>query len=646
MARGALFAIVTYLLAFAVLAYVLAGEQRLSDAQLVGQAAAFLLATLGLNLLVGNAGMHSFGQGAFFGIGAYTFMYSQLAWHAPTLVSFVLAVALPGLLGVLTAAATARMRGPQLAMVTLILAVVVQRAFAEAKMLGQFGGYPSVSKHGTSLLKAPSLFGITLEPPLFGGVVPTALIFTVLLAATCLIGYRRLSTSPWGRSLATLKESDLLAAHLGINVLLRKVSLLALTSGLAGLGGACYALVFAHLQPESFTLMLGVNMIIMVILGGSGTVLGPVLGTVIIVYLQTSSTIETLVELQNRLVGEKWYLSAQGLIALIMLVVIFVLPMGIVGSLSGRLGRLDRRGLLRAVPSTGGPRQTAAAPAAAPTAAPVAAPAAAPAGAPATGVQLAVEGISRSFGGVRAARDVSFTVEGGAILALVGPNGAGKSTVVNVVSGVYPPDEGRVVLAGADVSRIPAYRRSRTGLARTFQRPLLAPELTVAGNVATGCASTSRMSWISAMLPSRLTGHSAAADRARVSAALELVGLADMAERRTDELSYGQLRMTELARAVVSGPRVLLLDEPAAGLNETETAELAALLRRLCDDGLAIVLVEHHMDLVRDVADEVLCLIEGAPLLTGTPDQVLGDPRVAAAYLGDAEPARQGADDA
>lgn len=592
------------------------GAEQLSNAQLVGQIAAMLIATLGLNLLVGNAGMHSFGQGAFFGIGAYTFMYTQQEWNWPALMSFVAAVAVPAVFGGAVAIATTRMRGPQLAMVTLILAVVVQRFLSEATALGQFGGYPNVAKHESTLLDPPSLFGLKLEAPLFGDVVPTALILTVVLAVVSLLVCRRLMASAWGRSLSTIKESELLAAHLGVNVYLRKIALLAFTSAMAGLGGACYALIFAHLQPETFTLMLGVNMIVMVILGGAGTVLGPVVGTAVVVYLQTSSTIGAVVDAQTRYLSDAWFLSAQGLIALIMLLTLFLLPAGIVGSLADLVKRRFPRHRTRR--STAEPPPEPAAAVREPRTSP-------------DGHLLSMVDASLSFGGVRAVNGVSLTVDPGQILALIGPNGAGKSTVVNLISGVYRGDAGRIEYRGQDISSSRSHERARAGIGRTFQTPIVSPDLTVYDNVRSGAPEI----WsekLGAALFSRGRGGPTSSER--VGWALDAVGLAPLVDLTPEELSYGQRRALELARALASGPSVLILDEPAAGLNESETAELSDLLRRLAADGLAIILVEHHMDLVREVADHALCLIEGTPLVEGTPAAVLADPRVAAAYLG------------
>ncbi|MCR1786663.1 branched-chain amino acid ABC transporter ATP-binding protein/permease [Nocardioides carbamazepini] len=591
---------------------------RLSNSQQIGQICAFLVASVGLNLLVGRTGMHSFAQGAFLAIGAYTFVWTQLTWDAPFLVGMLLAALVPALAGVVIAVATTRMRGPQLAMVTLITAVVVYKVLAEWKPFGQFGGYPNTAAHGSSLIEPPSLFGWELQPPLFGGTPATALVPVIVIAALSLLLYRRVAGTGWGLSLSVIKQSELLAAHLGVNVYLRKVAVVSFAAGLAGLGGACYALVFAHLQPESFALMLGVNLIVMVILGGAGTVLGPVIGTAVIVYLQTAPSVAAFVRWENDTISDRWYLSAQGLIAFMMIAVLFAMPAGIVGSAQRLLRR--RRPRRAAIAPWHGGEPAAHLVAVAHTSG--------------ESAELVVTDVGLAFGGVRAVDGVSITVAPGSIVAVIGPNGAGKSSVVNLISGVYAGQGGSMHLGGTPLRGLPAYRRARLGIARTFQTPILSPELTVVDNVLVGSEQTASMSCAGAVSATRAARRARERDLRDVAAALELVGLTEEAGRTADELSYGQQRLVELARALVSRPRLLVLDEPAAGLNPTEIAALALILERLRDQGLSVLLVEHHMDLVRRIADHVVCMIDGRVAAAADAHTVLSDPLVVSAYLG------------
>jgi branched-chain amino acid transport system ATP-binding protein len=230
--------------------------------------------------------------------------------------------------------------------------------------------------------------------------------------------------------------------------------------------------------------------------------------------------------------------------------------------------------------------------------------------------------VSVVYGGVTALDHVSMVADAGVIHGLIGPNGAGKSTLFNVASGLVRPRSGQVLLDGTDITRLGPHRRARLRMARTFQQLELFGVLSVHDNVLT--AAEIRRGW----------SHDHSDPEHETRLALERTGLTDLAQERADRLSTGVARLLEVARALVTKPRILLLDEPAAGLNEQETRTLGALLRELAAEGLGIVLVEHDMDLVMQVCSMVTVLNLGQVLLTGTPDQVRNDPAVLAAYLG------------
>jgi branched-chain amino acid transport system ATP-binding protein len=238
---------------------------------------------------------------------------------------------------------------------------------------------------------------------------------------------------------------------------------------------------------------------------------------------------------------------------------------------------------------------------------------------------LEASGVSVRFGGTKALDDVSVTVEPGAVLGLIGPNGAGKTTLFNVVTGLLNPGHGRVVLHGQDVTGLPPARRARLGLARTFQRLELFTSLTVRDNIRV--AGDIRNAW------GRRRHINIRAEMDRV---IELTGLGDIADRDVSDIPTGRARVVEVARALMSQPSVLLLDEPAAGQTEQETEGFGHLLRELATEGLAVCLVEHDMSLVMRVSDVVPVLDYGETLARGTPDEVSQDPAVIAAYLGSA----------
>jgi len=242
-----------------------------------------------------------------------------------------------------------------------------------------------------------------------------------------------------------------------------------------------------------------------------------------------------------------------------------------------------------------------------------------------TVAHLEARGVSVRFGGKAALDDTTVVAESGSITGLIGPNGAGKTTLFNVICGLLTPDAGRVLLDGDDVTGKPPHKRARHGLARTFQRLELFTSLTVRDNVRVGGDIHNRWS---------RGGRDTAAETERV---IELTGLGAIADREVSEIPTGQARVVELARALMTQPTALLLDEPAAGQTEAETEAFGRLLRRLAGDGLAICLVEHDMTLVMDVCETIHVLDYGRAIAVGTPDEVRDDPAVVEAYLGTPE---------
>lgn len=251
---------------------------------------------------------------------------------------------------------------------------------------------------------------------------------------------------------------------------------------------------------------------------------------------------------------------------------------------------------------------------------------------------LTARNLRKRFGGVRAVDDISFTVPEGAIFALIGPNGAGKSTMLNLLSGVYQPDGGRLALAGTELIGLPAFRRARLGLARTFQKIRLFKQLSVLENVLTGFHRHHAIPAWQYALPGRARRTDEQRCDAEARALLEFVGLGELAARRAGALAYGQQRLLEIARALATRPRLFMLDEPAAGLNAAEVEFLIERLSALRQRGMTIVVVEHNMDLVMTVAQHVFVMDHGQYLFEGPPKAVQANPAVIAAYLGGEPP--------
>jgi branched-chain amino acid transport system ATP-binding protein len=250
---------------------------------------------------------------------------------------------------------------------------------------------------------------------------------------------------------------------------------------------------------------------------------------------------------------------------------------------------------------------------------------------------LEVRNLSKEFGGVKAVRNLDFTVREGQIKAMIGPNGAGKTTIFNVICGVFPPSRGTVCFKGQTLSGLRPHAIARLGIGRTFQTVQLFGEMTVRENVMLGRHPRSRSGILAAAVRSPAMRREEAEIREKSLAILESVGLKDKAEWIAASLPYGEQRFTEIARALALEPVILLLDEPAAGLNRQEKARLGGLIRRLCDRGITIFLVDHHMDLVMEISDEVLVLNYGEKIAEGLPREVQRHAGVVAAYLGEEE---------
>ncbi len=247
---------------------------------------------------------------------------------------------------------------------------------------------------------------------------------------------------------------------------------------------------------------------------------------------------------------------------------------------------------------------------------------------------LEAQHLSIAFGGVRAVDDVSLAVEGGSVFSIIGPNGAGKTTLFNICSGLYRPEAGRVYLAGQEVTGLAAHRLARLGLSRTFQNLQIFYRMTAIENVMVGRHCHEVTSALSDLLHLPSVRRQNRDTRKAAFAALARVGLADHADRPAASLAYGSLKRLEIARALATEPKVLLLDEPAAGCNPTETQQLGRIIRQLADDSVAVVLVEHDMRLVMDVSDRIHVLANGRTLAEGTAAEVRSNTAVMEAYLG------------
>lgn len=248
---------------------------------------------------------------------------------------------------------------------------------------------------------------------------------------------------------------------------------------------------------------------------------------------------------------------------------------------------------------------------------------------------LDVAGLSHYFGGLAAVSNLDFTVKPGQIKGIIGPNGAGKTTLFNLITGVLPTNSGTIRFQGEVVNRMPAHRRVQRGMARTFQNLQLFAGMTVLENVMIGCHARTRAGFVEAMIRTPGSVRETRQSRDRAQAALETLDLGHLAQRPATEISFGEGKIVEIARALAAEPKLMMLDEPTAGLPHGDMQEVATVIRKLNGDGITVLLVEHNMKLVMSLCDDILVLNYGSRIAEGSPEQVKQDPEVLSAYLGE-----------
>jgi ABC-type branched-subunit amino acid transport system ATPase component/ABC-type branched-subunit amino acid transport system permease subunit len=575
------------LMALAILLFPLVVENTFY-VYLAQTAALTAIVVIGLNWLLGLSGQMSLGQAGFYAIGAYASAILATDHGWPLWLSIPVAVGLSGVFGALVGLVALRTRGLHLAMATLAFGFIVE--IVAQRWVELTGGT-------MGLMGVPTLdFGDFAMGPVYFFWVAGFSWLAVQLASDYVLD------SAWGRNLLAIKESESFARTVGLNVPVWRTVTFILSAMLAGLGGAYFAHQNGFLSSDAFSIRLTLAFLVAVVIGGLGRSYGPILGTLILLAID-----EVTAGLHD--VGLMIYGG-------VLLAVLIGFPEGATGLVRGLLpkGVLRRATAQHAPPE---PEPAAAIMQAEHATEPLA---------------LSLEAVSKSYSGVRAAQDVGFTAAPGTVHALIGPNGAGKSTIINVIAGLYRADAGRIRLGGTDVTRLPAHARARLGLARTFQNLQLIQALSVLDNVMLGMPAETRpragfLRWL--VDPD----HEAEARRDAM-AILRFLGIGHLAELRPGDLSYGHRKLVELARAVAQRPRVMLLDEPVAGINATEAADIAGAIARLRDLGITILLVEHNMEFVMGLSDRVTVLDYGRVIADGPPAAVKADPGVIAAYLG------------
>ncbi len=628
-------------LAAAVIAFPLWHDND-ADIDSAANAAAFAVLALGLNVVVGFAGLLDLGYAAFFAIGAYAYgiltsfqvqphwsgfwqPFAALGLVARTpadlvhfTLSFWLALPLSALLaagcGAAFGAPTLRLRGDYLAVVTLGFGEIVPIV---ARNL------PSVTNGAAGLngIAPPTLFGYG-----FGvSATPYYYVSVIMVAALMLVSVR-LRDSRIGRAWMAIRDDETAAAAMGVDRVRLKLLAFAIGAGFAGMAGTFYVSKLQTATPEMFGFPVSVMILVMIVLGGLGSVWGAVLGAALLSLLQ-SWWLPDLTE---------WLHALGDATRVVWLTQVELAPATelIFGIILVGMMLYRREGLIPATRKQAAlslEQQHAEVRRGTPAAAARATPD--PTGAPPA---LAIESLGVRFGGLVALRSVSLAVPQGAVVAVVGPNGSGKSTLFNAVTGLTRASGGRIRLSGADITGLKPHHILERGVARTFQNIRLFPNLTVLENVLVGQHARLRTGVIRAVFRPPATR---AEERVAREQAIEILSpfgnrLLPRLDQPVRALSYANRRRVEIARALASGPRVLLLDEPTAGMNPAETLELAAQIGALNASGLTILLIEHKLDVVAQLAGDVLVLDHGEVIAHGTPGEVRRDEQVLRAYLG------------
>lgn len=585
--KSSLFAVWGLVLAFLLVAPLFIGKYYVGFVTLLFL---YCILAIGYNIASGFCGVTTFATGALYGCGAYVSGILITTYDVPFLAAALIATLAAGLLSFVISLSAYKVSGTYLALVSYGLLEVVTRVIVEVhEVTGGSSGF-HIDKW-----------------VVFGHAISRNEKYYIILAVMllCFLLQYNIRKSQWGRDFLTLKSDRIAASMLGINVpKVRTIGFL-ISALIAGLAGALYGSYAGFIAPESFNFNVSLIVLLMVITGGSGTLSGPVLGAAIIHFLP--QLFNDNADLKQMIYG------------IMLIVLLQALPRGIVGNIKRKFAELEFNLTNDKIDESveidfskygnndpDGPEDI-----------------------------LVVEGLTKQYGGLTAVGDLSFTVKKGSIHALIGPNGAGKTTTVNNMTGIEMPTSGKVYLNGNLITGKKSHEIAHLGISRTYQHVRLINSLSVLDNVVVATRLARGYGLGTAIFHGKKLREVDEANYIEAQECLNLIGLGDKANEMPQNLSAGQQKLLEICRALVVKPKLLILDEPCAGLTESETEQFSIVMKKIKETGISILFIEHHMSIVMGVSDMITVIDHGVKIAEGVPSEIANDPIVRKAYLGE-----------